>query len=637
MEDAQRRLGIDVADVASAGDGGSGTQRRLVYESRKSKSQRKHYEDVQSEANLGETQVFEQQLEDVQSNGSLEDTYGVVVDVMESGEGQLTPQSSEECNGIDDDDDAWENKSFDEFDALSCGKSPFFGDEEDDQAEEKHVSSAAPIAKLSLSEDIAVDEASIPLDEGSSCGIDRELRAPICCILGHIGATYLPVENTRERTSLKAEATIKVPGLLVIATPGHQSFSNMRIRGSGLCDVAVVVVDITRGLENQTIESLDLLKHRNVRFVVALNKVDRLYGWKTFPNAPIAKALKNQSDDVRSEFKWRVTEVVTQLKENGLNATLCYENKKIKEVVNIVPTSSVSAEGIPDLLLLLVRWVPEIMMERLTYVNNVERSMMLEVNEDKDFGTTIDVVLINGALRKGDQIVVYTKQGPVTTNIRYLLTPYPMKELKAKGVYKHHEELKAAQGVKIAVRGLRHAIPGTTLIVVKPGDDLEQAEAAAVQEINKANSLVNEDESCESDDGTAIREMSRIKTCKEGVYVQASILEGVVKVGAPICVSVPSKDRGADVVHSLGRISSMETSNGMHIDSAKKGAVTIKIIGENPQERSRLYGRHFNADNELLSQISRNSIDVLKEYYRDEMSDENWQLIHRLKKQFGIP
>ncbi|CAL4899138.1 unnamed protein product [Urochloa decumbens] len=776
MEDAHRRLGIDVADVASAGDGGSGTQGRPVYESRKSKSQRKHHEDVKSEANLGETQVFKQQLEDVQSNGSLEDTDGVVVDVLELRDEQITPQSSEESNGIDDDDDIWENKSFDEFDALSCGKSPFVGDEEDDQAEEKHVPSAVPIAKSSLSEDIAVDEVSIP----PSSGIDKELRAPICCILGHvdagktklldcirrsnvqggeaggitqqIGATYLPVENIRERTSLKAEATIKVPGLLVIDTPGHQSFSNMRIRGSSLCDVAVVVVDITRGLENQTIESLDLLKHRNVRFVVALNKVDRLYGWKTCPNAPIAKALKNQSDDVRSKFIWRVTEVVTQLKENGFNAALYYENKKIKEVVNIVPTSSVSAEGIPDLLLLLVRWVPEIMMERLTYVNNVECTV-LEVNKDKDFGTTIDVVLINGALRKGDQIVVCTKQGPVTTNIRYLLTPYPTKKLKAKAVYKHHEELKAAQG------GLRHAIPGTALIVVKLGDDLEQAEAAAVQEICL---VVNEDESSGSDDGTAIQEMSRIKTCKEGAYVQASsigtleaiiehlkslsfeipvsgcnlgpvhkqdvmkatamlkrkeeyaailafdvkvmpeafdlaaesgvkifvadtvyklvdsftdhikklkeekkkqyaaeavfpctlkilpnrvyhkkepivcdveVLEGVVKVGAPICVSVPSKDRGADVVHSLGRISSMETSNGMQIDSAKKGVVAIKIIGENPQERSRLYGRHFNADNELLSQISRNSIDVLK----DEMSDENWQLIRRLKKQFGIP
>ncbi|RLM99383.1 eukaryotic translation initiation factor 5B-like [Panicum miliaceum] len=607
----------------------------------------------------------------MERNASLEDTDGVDVDALELGVEQITIPSSEDSSGIDE-DDAWDNRSFDEFDALLPGKSPSFGEEEDDQTEEKHVSPAAPIAnKMSLSEDIGEDVISILQDDGASNGVDRELRAPICCILGHvdagktklldcirrsnvqggeaggitqqIGATYLPVENIRERTSPKAEATIKVPDLLVIDTPGHQSFSNMRLRGSSLCDIAVVVVDITRGLEKQTIESIDLLKHRNVRFIVALNKVDRLYGWKTCPNAPIAKALKNQSEDVQSEFKWRVTEVVTQLKESGFNAALYYENKKMKEVVNIVPTSAVSAEGIPNLLLLLVRWVPEIMMERLTYVNNVECTV-LEVNEDKDFRTTIDVVLINGALRKGDRIVVCTKQGPVTTNIRYLLTPYPMKELKAKGVYKHHEELKAAQGVKIAVRGLRHAIAGTALIVVKPGDDLERAEAAAVQEISNANSLINEDErekkkqyAAEAVFPCTLKVLpNHVYHKKDPIVCDVEVLEGVVKVGTPICVSVPSKDRDAFVVHSLGRISSMETSNGTLIDSAKKGVVSIKIIGENPQERSRLYGRHFNADNELLSQISRKSIDVLKEYYRDEMTDENWQLIRRLKKQFGI-
>jgi translation initiation factor 5B len=92
--------------------------------------------------------------------------------------------------------------------------------------------------------------------------------------------------------------------------------------------------------------------------------------------------------------------------EKGFNAALYYENKKLKQVVNIVPTSAVryvsymfcwlhykgnalyvfytsvfsltytiiftSGEGIPDLLMLLVRWVPKIMMERLTYVNTVE-------------------------------------------------------------------------------------------------------------------------------------------------------------------------------------------------------------------------------------------------------------------------
>jgi len=48
-------------------------------------------------------------------------------------------------------------------------------------------------------------------------------------------------------------------------------------------------------------------------------------------------------------------------------------------------------------------------------------------------------------------------------------------------------------------------------------------------------------------------------------------------VGTPICVCVPSKDTSADVIHALGRITSMKTPNGRQINSASQGAVSIKV------------------------------------------------------------
>ncbi|KAM0895891.1 hypothetical protein ACQ4PT_023546 [Festuca glaucescens] len=786
LEAARRRLGVTiVAEGGAAAD--DGDRKRPVYASRRPKLQSKSREDVQSEGDGGGIQSSMLHSEEGNINASHEED-STVNNVLKSREGSST-ESSEQgrtINDDDDDEDAWDNKSLDEFDVMSDGNSRLYGGEE---TEENHSISSAPVVNSDNMAQEIVEDIFIAQDVASSngSGDESELRAPICCILGHvdagktklldcvrgtnvqkgeaggitqqIGATYLPVENIRKRTGLKSEVAIKVPGLLVIDTPGHESFSKMRSRGLSLCDIAVVVVDITRGLEKQTIESLHLLKRHNVRFIVALTKVDRLYGWKSCPNAPIVKALKSQSVDVQSEYKWRLTEVVTQFKENGFNTAPYYENKKMKQVFNIVPTSAIRGEGVPDLLLLLVRWVPEIMIEKLAYDNSVECTI-LEVNGDKDLGTTIDVVLINGALHQGDQVIVCTKQGHVTTIIRDLLTPHPMKELKSKGVYKHHKELRAVQGVKIVAPGLQHAMAGTSLIVVKPGDDLRQAEAAAMQQMNITISATDENE-----EGTAAEEVSRVKTCKEGLYVQASsigtleaiidhlqssnvdipvsdwnlgpvhkqdvvkatamlnrkeeyaailafdvkvmpeasvlaaesgvrifmadtvyklvdsyaehinglneakkmqcaaeavfpctlkilpnrvyhnkdpivcdveVLEGVVKVGTPICVSVPSKDRSENIIHSLGRISSIQTSNGSQIFSARNGLVSIKIMGDNPQEKSRSYGRHFDASNELLSQISRKSIDVLKEYYRDEMTDENWQLICRLKKQFKI-
>ena len=210
------------------------------------------------------------------------------------------------------------------------------------------------------------------------------------------------------------EFNIKLPGLMVIDTPGHESFTNLRSRGSSLCDIAILVVDIMHGLEQQTIESINLLKMRKTPFIVALNKVDRMYDWAARPNAPIRATLAAQKPHVRDEFERRWGEAKLALAEQGLNTALYYDNPDVRYFVNVVPTSAITGEGIPDLLYMLAHLTQSRMAERLQYVNDVQCTV-LEVKALEGLGTTVDVVLINGVLKEGATIVVAGLHGALPT------------------------------------------------------------------------------------------------------------------------------------------------------------------------------------------------------------------------------
>lgn len=224
---------------------------------------------------------------------------------------------------------------------------------------------------------------------------------------------------------------LKIPGLLIIDTPGHESFSNLRSRGSSLCDIAILVVDIMHGLEQQTIESINLLKSRKTPFIVALNKIDRLYDWQTMNRKDVRDIIKAQAPNTQLEFEQRSKSVIVQFAEQGLNAALFYENPDARTYVNLVPTSAVTGEGMGNLLALIVEMSQTKLAKRLMYSEELQATV-LEVKAIPGLGTTIDVILVNGALREGDTMVLAGTDGPIVTQIRSLLMPQPMKELRVK-------------------------------------------------------------------------------------------------------------------------------------------------------------------------------------------------------------
>lgn len=156
-----------------------------------------------------------------------------------------------------------------------------------------------------------------------------------------------------------------------------------------------------------------------------------MYGWKPTPNGGFRETLAQQAKTVRSEFEDRVKKTKLAFAEQGLNAEIFDENTNLARTVSLVPTSAITGEGIPDMLMLLVKLTQERMNQSLMYISELECTI-LEVKVIEGLGTTIDVILSNGVMRESDKIVLCGMDGPIVTTVRALLTPQPLRELRVK-------------------------------------------------------------------------------------------------------------------------------------------------------------------------------------------------------------
>ncbi|MCK4319807.1 translation initiation factor IF-2 [Candidatus Micrarchaeota archaeon] len=315
------------------------------------------------------------------------------------------------------------------------------------------------------------------------------IRSPIVCVLGHvdhgkttvldvvrgstvatkeagritqmIGASYVPKKVIFDFS--KSKQKLIIPGLLFIDTPGHEAFANLRERGGSIADMAILVVDIMQGVQPQTIESIKILKDAKTPFVIAANKIDLIRGWKSYSGLSFLESLEKQPQHVKELLDERLYVLMGQISKYGFDSERFDRIDDFTRQIGIVPISAKTKEGIGELLLLVAGLSQRYLGKKLNLTEGCGKGSVIEVKEVKGLGTTLDVILYDGILKKGDEILVLSKEGIKKTKVRGLLQP----NVKgSKEVYLNVDNVAAAAGVKIIAPDLEGTIPGSPMIAV---------------------------------------------------------------------------------------------------------------------------------------------------------------------------
>ena len=320
-----------------------------------------------------------------------------------------------------------------------------------------------------------------------------------------IGASMIPLSIIKKicgdlLKSLKIQFT--VPGLLFIDTPGHAAFTSLRKRGGSLADLAVLVIDINEGIMPQTQEAIDILKQAKTPFVVAANKIDLISGWRSY-KGDLLKTIEGQSEGVKKELDRKLYELVGKLYERGFNSERFDRVEDYTKQVAIVPCSAKTADGIPELLMIITGLTQKYLEECLTCeVSGPAKGTVLEVKEEKGLGTTVDVIIYDGTLKKGDAIVIGGIDKPIVTKVKALFEPMPLAEMRdKKSKFKPVNQVTAATGVKVSSMYAEEVIAGMPLRGCEE-DEIEKVKKELKKEVEEI----------------------LIQTDKEGIVIKADTL-----------------------------------------------------------------------------------------------------------------
>ena len=329
------------------------------------------------------------------------------------------------------------------------------------------------------------------------------IRQPIVCVLGHvdtgktslldelrktsvqareaggmtqhIGASFFPVETLKQLVGPYLgtfKTGIEIPGLLIVDTPGHEVFTNLRRRGGSVADIAILVVDIQKGFEAQTLECIEILKARKTPFIVAVNKIDRVPGWKPQQSTPFLKSYAMQEKFVQEDFNNRLYQVMGEFSRLGFKTDRFDHIKDFTINIALVPTSAKTGEGLSELVMVLIGLTQQFLKKRLQTTDGAAKGSVLEVKDEPGLGLTLNTIIYDGTLHKDDLIVVGGKTGPIMARVRAILVPKPLDEMRdPRDKFTSVDCVYASAGIKIVAPDLSGALAGAPLFSVPAGED----------------------------------------------------------------------------------------------------------------------------------------------------------------------
>ncbi len=341
-----------------------------------------------------------------------------------------------------------------------------------------------------------------------------------------IGATEVPLNTCRDVCGPlldQLETDLEIPGLLFIDTPGHAAFSSLRKRGGSISDIAILVVDIEEGVQPQTVEAIKILKESGTPFVIALNKIDKLSSWKE-AGKMFTKAIQEQPDRVQQKIDEEIYELMGELDEYDMMTDRFDRVDDFKKKAALVPISAMTGVGIPELLMVATGLSQNYLSDELEINEGIGKGTVLEVSQEKGLGTTVDVIHYDGIMRKTDKLVYGTAEGAGITEIRALLEPRPLQEIRVDKQYDEVDEVHPASGVKISGKDLEDVISGAPIRTATE-ENLEQAKREVKEEL----------------------EIGQFETQNEGIVVKADSLgslEAVMREVEDLDINVQKAEVG---------------------------------------------------------------------------------------------